>query len=290
MEGAIFVRVLRWKTVCEASGVHYPRFWDYLSLFYTGLFAGTAMPQLAASFAPVLFVSEDGRSWRRAVLSILFDRFVELAMILLFAFAAAIYLYSDFPKASMAVIVGVALAFLGAFVLVPTFQFVRHRYGESLAKRWALTGRLFALIDAPDTRDVATNLRHSVPSVAGLSAVILVIQTCVIVVLAKALSLDVSLPFLIMSWSLVTLAVTLPFTVGGLGLREGVLVVMFHAVGEPKEDALALGLLFFFVVMVTRLPGAIPWFRNTATNSARTSNSSLAANDQPVPADAKPVH
>lgn len=289
MEGAIFVRVLRWKTVCEASGVHYPRFWDYLSLFYTGLFAGTAMPQLAASFAPVLFVSEDGRSWRRAVLSILFDRFVELGMILIFAFAAAIYLYRELPKASIAVMVGVTLVFVGALMLVPTFRFVRRRYGNAFTQRWALAGRLFALVDAPDSREIATKLRGSVPSVAGLSALILVIQTCVIVVLAKALSLDVSTPFLIMSWSLVTLVVTLPFTVGGLGLREGVLVTMFHAVGEPKEDALALGLLFFFVVMVTRLPGAIPWFRNT-TNSDRSTSSSLTSTDQSVPADAKPVH
>ncbi len=131
MESAILIRVLRWKTVCEATGVHYPRFWDYLSLFYTGLFAGTAMPQVAASFAPVLFVSEDGRSWRRAAISILFDRFVELGMILLFAFGAAIYLYRELPEASVAVMVGLFVVAIGLVLAFPALRLIRARYGAA---------------------------------------------------------------------------------------------------------------------------------------------------------------
>lgn len=289
MEVAILIRVWRWKTVCEATGVHYPRFWDYLSLFYTGLFAGTAMPQLAASFAPVLFVSEDGRSWRRAVISILFDRFVELGVILIFAFAAAIYLYRDFPSASIAVMVGLAAVGIGALVAVPGLRIARKRYGAAAAARWAAVRSLFQLIEAADAKETFAKLRRCFPTVGGLSAVILVIQTGIIVTLAQALSLDVPLPFLIMSWSLVTLVVTLPISIGGLGLREGVLVAMFVAVGEPKEDALALGLLFFVVVMITRLPGGIPWFRNTAASSARQAANALSG-DQPVQADANALH
>jgi uncharacterized membrane protein YbhN (UPF0104 family) len=132
---------------------------------------------------------------------------------------------------------------------------------------------------------MAMKLRGCAAVVSGISTVILVIQTAIIVLLAEALNLDVSLPFLIMAWSLVTLAVTLPISIGGLGLREGVLVAMFTSVGEPKEDAVALGLLFFVVVMVTRLPGAYTWLRGTAASSARSASSALAA-DQAVPADA----
>lgn len=285
MEIAILIRVLRWKTVCEATGVHYPRFSDYLSLFYTGLFAGTAMPQVAASFAPVLFVSEDGRSWRRAVSSILFDRFVELGVILLFAFGAAIYLYSELPRASVAVMVGLGLVAAGAVIALPAFRFFRSHYGQAAAARWSIVSRLFDLIDADDTKETFGKLRRCLPTVGGLSAVILVIQTGIIVVLAKSLDLAVPMPFLIMAWSLVTLAVTLPISIGGLGLREGVLVAMFVAVGEPREDALALGLLFFFVVMITRLPGAIPWFRNTAASSARKATTALSS-DPGAPAEA----
>jgi uncharacterized membrane protein YbhN (UPF0104 family) len=149
----------------------------------------------------------------------------------------------------------------------------------------ALSGTLFQTIDAGDTKDIVAKLRKCVAPVSGISAIILLVQTGIIVILAEALSLDISLPFLVMAWSLVTLAVTLPISIGGLGLREGVLVAMFTSVGEPKEDALALGLLFFIVVMLTRLPGALTWLRGTAASGARTASSALAG-DQAVQADA----
>jgi len=289
MQVAIFLRVWRWKLGAEASGVHYARFWDYLSLFYTGLFAGTAMPQIAASFAPVLFVSEHGRSWRRAVISILFDRFVELGVILLFAFAAAIYLYRDFPKMSLVVIAGLVAVAIGAAVAIPILRFLRQRVGDAASTRWPVVGTLFQTMDAEDTKAIVARLRGCLGAVSGLSAVILLIQTGIIVILAEALSLDVSLPFLVMAWSLVTLAVTLPVSIGGLGLREGVLVAMFTSVGEPKEDALALGLLFFIVVMITRMPGALTWLRGTAASGARIATSAPAG-DQAVQADANAAH
>lgn len=269
MQAAILLRVWRWKLVAEASGVHYPRFWDYLVLFYAGLFAGTAIPQFAASFAPVLFVSEGGQSWRRAAASILFDRLVELALILLFAFAAAIYLFPDFPEVSLAVIASLAALVAAGAAALPVFQYVRRRVNHSdNGSRWRGLASVLQLLEADETREMLAKLRACLVPVGLMSAVILVTQTAIIVILAEALSLDVSLPFLVMSWSLVTLAVTVPVTIAGLGLREGVLVLMFTTAGEPKEEALALGLLFFLVVLITRLPGALTWLRGAPTVSA----------------------
>lgn len=278
MQVAIFLRTWRWKLVAEASGVHYPRFWDYLVLFYSGLFAGTAMPQLAASFAPVLFVSEGGRSWRRAVASIVFDRLVELVVILLFAFAAAIYLYPDFPEMSIAVIASLVVLAVGAAMALPLFGYLRRSFGDAAAARWPFIGNALQLLEAEDTQLMLRALRACVLPVGAVSTVILLLQTAIIVILAEALSLDVSLPFLVMAWSLVTLAVTLPVSIAGLGLREGVLVAMFTTVGEPREEALALGLLFFFVAIVTRLPGAITWLRGSpSAGTARAPAPTLAA-------------
>jgi uncharacterized protein (TIRG00374 family) len=286
MQGAIMLRIWRWKLVAEASGVHYPRFWDYAALFYTGLFAGAAMPQLAASFAPVLFVSEAGHSWRRAVASILFDRLVELAVILLFAFAAAVYLYPDFPELSLAVMVALATLGVGALLALPTLRYVRRWLRNGGELPWRGVASALQLLEAEETREMLTKLRACVAPVAGISAVILVLQTAIIVVLAEALNLDVSLPFLIMAWSLVTLAVTLPITIAGLGLREGVLVVMFTTVGEPKEEALALGLLFFLVVLITRLPGAFTWLRGAPVAGTSSALAPAAPRgEQPVNAD-----
>ena len=286
MQGAIMLRIWRWKLVAEASGVHYPRFWDYAALFYTGLFAGAAMPQLAASFAPVLFVSEAGHSWRRAVVSILFDRLVELAVILLFAFAAAVYLYPDFPEMSLAVMVALATLGVGALLALAVLRYVRRWLANGGQLPWRGVASALQLLEAEETREILVKLRACVLPVAAVSAVILAIQTAIIVVLAEALSLNVSLPFLVMAWSLVTLAVTLPISIAGLGLREGVLVVMFTSAGEPKEEALALGLLFFLVVLITRLPGALTWLRGAPVADTSSALAPAAPRgEQPVNAD-----
>jgi len=282
MQGVIFLRVWRWKIVAEASGVHYTRFWDYLVLFYSGLFAGTAMPQFAASFAPVLFVSEDGGSWRRAVVSILWDRFAELAMLLLFAFIAAIFLFGELPEVSLAVIAVVGLAVAGGLAAIPVVPYVRRNLAPAAATRWPVVGKLVQLLEADDTLDVLRSLRACLASITGITVAILVAQTVIIIVLAEALSLDVSIPFLIMAWSLVALAVTIPISIAGLGLREGVLVALFTAAGESREEALALGLLIFFVVMVTRLPGALTWLRGGTAGERNAAAASLvpATSDQ----------
>jgi len=52
-----------------------------------------------------------------------------------------------------------------------------------------------------------------------------------------------------------------PISFAGLGSREAILVVLFTAAGEPKDAAIALGVLLFVVGLIARLPGALGWFR-----------------------------
>ena len=77
------------------------------------------MPQLAASFTPVLFAADAGHSWRRTTLSIIFDRLIELIVMLVFAFVAALYLYAETPALSLAVIIGVLVLAAGLAIGLP---------------------------------------------------------------------------------------------------------------------------------------------------------------------------
>jgi hypothetical protein len=60
---------------------------------------------------------------------------------------------------------------------------------------------------------------------------------------------------------MVVLVVMLPISVAGLGSREGMLVLLFTAAGEPRDAAVALGVLLFAVGIIARLPGALGWMR-----------------------------
>ncbi len=91
------------------------------------------------------------------------------------------------------------------------------------------------------------------------SLAILALQVSVAVSLATALDLQVSLAFLVATYSLVLIATSLPISVLGLGAREGVLVALLTASSVTSEEALALGVLLSIVVLATRLPGVVPW-------------------------------
>ena len=54
----------------------------------------------------------------------------------------------------------------------------------------------------------------------------------------------------------VLIAQVLPISIGGLGVREFALVFFLGAVGVGKEQALALGLLFYILTLVASLTGA----------------------------------
>jgi len=54
----------------------------------------------------------------------------------------------------------------------------------------------------------------------------------------------------------VAIAQVLPISVGGLGLREGLLALLFHPLGAETGQAVAVGLLWYAFMLLSSLPGA----------------------------------
>jgi len=261
MLAASVVRAMRWRVVAEAAGVKYPHFVDYLSVYYAGLFLGAIVPQVAASFAPVILMTEDGHSWKRSSISILFDRLLETVVILVFACAAAVYLFPDYHKVSVVVFTISGGMLAGGAMLVwltsvaPRFV-ARFEIGPLVRLR-----KVTDAIESPEAKSIYSGMRASALELAVLSSVVMVLQVSVVVLLGEALSLHASIGFLAAAAAMVVLVVMLPISVAGLGSREGILVLLFTAAGEPKDAAIALGVLLFFVGLVARLPGITGWLR-----------------------------
>jgi uncharacterized membrane protein YbhN (UPF0104 family) len=56
----------------------------------------------------------------------------------------------------------------------------------------------------------------------------------------------------------------LPISIGGWGVREAAMLVLFGAVGVAPEEALALSLLFGFLPLAVALPAGVGWQRFAA--------------------------
>lgn len=81
----------------------------------------------------------------------------------------------------------------------------------------------------------------------------------VIINYVYALSLDQNIGMTDMFFfiPLLNIVSLLPFTIGGLGLKEGAFVVFFGAIGISKESALAIALLNRSVLLLLSLIGGL---------------------------------
>lgn len=73
---------------------------------------------------------------------------------------------------------------------------------------------------------------------------------------AKALGIDVGWTAILAFFPVVAIIQVIPVTIGGLGTREGALVLLLGGIGVASADAIALGLLFYGVNLVVSLLGA----------------------------------
>jgi uncharacterized membrane protein YbhN (UPF0104 family) len=54
----------------------------------------------------------------------------------------------------------------------------------------------------------------------------------------------------------VAMVQVLPISVGGLGVREGMLALLLHPLGVPTGQAVAVGLLWYAMTLLVSLAGA----------------------------------
>jgi uncharacterized membrane protein YbhN (UPF0104 family) len=102
-------------------------------------------------------------------------------------------------------------------------------------------------------------LRHRPAAAAGVLATGLVYQLAVIgaaVLGTHALGIEIGPTALLAFIPAVAILQVLPFTVGGLGVREGALAIFLHPLGVSVTHAAALGLLVYALHLVASLLGA----------------------------------
>ena len=73
----------------------------------------------------------------------------------------------------------------------------------------------------------------------------------------KSIGTDLPVSFWFAAVPLVALAMVLPISIGGVGIREGGLAVLLAPYGVPPEKAVAIGLLWFLVTIVCGLVGGV---------------------------------
>jgi uncharacterized protein (TIRG00374 family) len=93
----------------------------------------------------------------------------------------------------------------------------------------------------------------------------LIILCYIMISLGLNIQLPISTYFAIVP--LIFLATSIPLSVGGLGIRESVIVYLFTYFGTGTQPAIALSLIYFTIISALTLPGALVMLRTNYNRS-----------------------
>ena len=178
-----------------------------------------------------------------AIRAVILERLSGQMVMIVVALAAVIALPDDVLGA---VPFGWAFLFLLSLVTVVVMTLVRrHSSGDAT---------LFDKV-LRDTR-VAVFSREAFPIQVISSFVIVASYLAVFVVAAQGIGSDTPLVTLVPLIPIVLLAMLLPISIAGWGVREGVAAVLWAAAGLSAVEGAAISAAYGLIILISSLPGA----------------------------------
>lgn len=240
----------RWGVVQHAISAPLPGP-ALLRLTLVGLFFNQVLPAPIGGDAMRAWgASRCGLTLAKAASGVLLERLWGLATLLLFAAPVWPWLLpATTPRAALAAASTMAAlsTLAGAIVLLRLAP-------ASLARR--LPGPVLAVLDDarstawPPGRVIGILLWSLAGHVASMGAM---------ATLAAAMGLPLGPAAIVVVVPVALLAMSVPASIAGWGLREGALVAALAGFGIPAADALSLSVAFGLLLLLLALPGAVLW-------------------------------
>lgn len=258
---------LQWHVLLRASGVSVRR--DATFRFYfVGLFFNNFLPaNIGGDVVKVYDVTRMGTDPYQVIAVTLLDRLLGVFSLCLLAVIADLVLLASDPAPYV--------LYLGVFVacMLPAVGFYFHRPLGNALRRGVLKLRPFAL-----DRRASSILDHLAPfktqrrlvaQLVVFSGLIQALRVVTHVLVGMALGIHVDAMVLCQFFvfiPLLSLAMIPPITINGLGIREGLGIVLFAAAGIGRTDAFAMEFLTFIVSVAVSLLGFVFFLSRRAGN------------------------
>jgi len=253
------LNTLRWKSVLRTLDASLG-FVNTFKIVYIGIFFNQTLPSSVGGDAVRMYKAyKSGLSLSTSVNGVMLER---LATVLALLWLVVIFqpFLLERTNISMSAWIFPVLAVLG--VLGTGFIMVLDRLPEGL-RRWRLVRGLAYL--AADTRLVFLQARHALPIIAISMVGHVNVSLCMWVLgLSLGLGDQLNLIDCLVIVPPMLLITTLPISIAGWGVREGVMVAALGFIGISTESALLLSILFGLVVVVTALPGGLIWLASSS--------------------------
>ncbi len=257
---------VQWVKLLKLQGIVLP-FRRTLSFYFVGAFFNNIMPaNIGGDVVRVHDVYRESRMPHQAIAATVTDRFFGMVALGLLAMPAGLYvalryealgLERGFGLWSLAIVVGFMIILALSCLLI--FSRRLARVVERVVRPLLIRG----------TRDRFKRVyesfysyRANMPSLPVVLAVAIVVQALRVLVhfeVSEAMGLNIPLIYFFLFVPVIAIFIALPISIGGLGMREWLMIAFFcRAVpGLTDEQAVAVGLLAYVVGVVVSLAGGV---------------------------------
>ncbi len=253
LSGAL-VRAYRWGCLVWALGGHI-RWQRLVELYFVGSFFSQFLPTGVGGDAVKMYeLSRDDRK-AAAISSVLVDRFLGLFVLFALALLALLWGYQWVEPQERLVI---ALVFVGSLIGVGLLW--QRTWLEAIGRGLGinhLLGRVGLLRELYESLHLYGPTALLKATTASIAWNLILVVGYYLLGLAVGIALEPWYYFLFVP--LISAALLIP-SVGGLGIREGITVILFSQVGVPESQALALSLAYLTVLWIHALIGAALYF------------------------------
>ena len=249
----------QWHCLLQSSGVDIP-FHRTVRFYFVGLFFNNFLPaNIGGDAVKVYDVSRIGSSVYQVIAVTMLDRIVGIFSLCLLASVAVVALMTRHPDGTLWPYL---LVFIGCMMPALAFYFLKPL---SRVLRW-IVGLLRPLsIDKRGTSilDYLGKFKSKKRLILRLMLLSLVIQsmrvaTHILVALALGVHVDLVVAGLFFVFvPLLSLAMIPPITINGLGIREGLGIILFARAGIGATDAFAVEFLTYLVAVSISLVGLV---------------------------------
>lgn len=264
----------RWGMILTARGVRFEtrRLFAYylIGIFFTSFVPGGG---ISGDVARLIYVDRQVRNKALVLSTLVYERLIGVFTLLLIGFAAtlATRVYSQTDRVIYIGEAALAISFVAIAILISGSVTSRlTRMLRAIGSRMKIARAAEA---GARTLEDISKLRGDGPLLARTLLISFVIRIvwslgCYVIVAAMGLPLDVFTLFAFIS--LVDLVRLMPISVGGLGVREWIVIALFTAAGISREQALTFSFLAFAPIYLNAIVGGIVYL---ATARLRTTSS-----------------
>ncbi|MCZ6766732.1 MAG: lysylphosphatidylglycerol synthase transmembrane domain-containing protein [bacterium] len=249
----------QWHQLLVSSGVSLP-FHRAFRFYFVGLFFNNFLPaNIGGDAVKVYDVTRLGSSAYQVIAVTLLDRLIGIFSLCLIASFCLLFLLKVFTVGTLlgylAIFVGCMTPVLGFYFIEPLGKILRRLVGRM--KLFSISARGTSILDN------LGEFKSRKPLILKLIFVSIVIQalrvsTHILIAVALGVQLDgVAITLFFVFVPLLSLAMIPPITINGLGVREGLGILLFAQAGIGQTDAFTIEFLTYLVSVSVSLLGLI---------------------------------